>query len=55
MFERFGEVVNVIIIREPFTNLSRQFGFIYFKNKNDAEEAIKELNDTDLNGSRIIV
>ena len=50
VFEKFGEIVDLWLARDP-----PGFGFLTFKNKDDAERAVREMNDMDWHGSRIKV
>lgn len=45
LFEAFGEVVSVKIIKDQYTDKSKGFGFIEMRTADDAERAIRELND----------
>lgn len=45
LFAAFGEVVSVRIVRDPYTDRSRGFGFVEMKNPAEADKAIEELND----------
>lgn len=54
-FAAFGEVDNVRVVKEPETNRSRGFGFVTMATKEQGEEAMAKLNDTDLKGRRINV
>jgi polyadenylate-binding protein len=49
LFEQFGETVSVRIQHDPFTKMSRGFGFVSFKDHNSAEKAVRELA-----GSRVL-
>lgn len=55
MFEPFGELVEVTVIKDRMTGRSKGFGFVTFKNKEDAEKAIKELHEKELDGRKMIV
>jgi RNA recognition motif-containing protein len=54
-FERFGEVSSVKIIKDRDTGRSKGFGFVEMPETADAEEAIKELNGTQIKGREIVV
>jgi RNA recognition motif-containing protein len=45
LFAAFGEVVSVRIVKDPYTDRSRGFGFVEMKNPAEADKAIEELND----------
>ena len=47
VFGKYGKIVQHAIVRS--------FGFVHFENKEDAEKAIKELDDTEFKGSVIKV
>lgn len=55
LFEKKGEVLSVDIIKDRDTGRAKGFGFVEMPKQNEAEEAIKTLNDTELNGRRISV
>lgn len=50
VFERFGEVVAAKIITDRETGRSKGFGFVEMKNDSEAQTAIAELNDTEIEG-----
>ena len=55
-FEQFGEVIDAVVIMERDNpNRSRGFGFVEFANEEDADRAIAEMNETELDGRRIMV
>ena len=54
-FAPFGEVANVQLITDKFSGQSKGFGFVEMPNNNEADEAIKSLNDTALKGRDIKV
>jgi len=54
-FTRFGEVDSVKIIMDKMTGKSKGFGFVEMPNDDEAQEAINELNDTELDGRTIVV
>ena len=55
IFEEFGEVVSVKIISDKFTGKSKGFGFVEMTNKEDGQQAIQKLNDSELDGRTIVV
>jgi RNA recognition motif-containing protein len=54
-FEQFGEVSSAKVIFDKFTGNSRGFGFVEMDNDQEAMDAIEALNDTELDGRRIVV
>jgi RNA recognition motif-containing protein len=54
-FAKYGKVKSTKIIRDLFSQQSKGFGFIEMLNNNEASDAIKEFNTSELKGKRIIV
>ena len=54
-FAQFGEVSSCSVITDKFTGQSKGFGFVEMTNDDEADAAIKALNDTALNGRNIRV
>lgn len=54
-FESFGEVTSAKVVFDKFTGHSRGFGFVEMADDEQAMEAIRELNDTELDGRTIVV
>lgn len=52
-FNGFGQVLDSIVMRDRDTGRSRGFGFVTFENKQEAESAINNLNEQELDGRRI--
>lgn len=54
-FEKHGTVVSAKVITDRDTKRSRGFGFVEMENSSDATNAIKALNNAELNGRNIVV
>lgn len=54
-FEQYGEVVDCKIITDRDTGRSRGFGFVTFNEGNDADNAIAEMNGSELDGRSLRV
>lgn len=52
-FEAFGEVESANVIKDRFTGESRGFGFVEMPSKEEAQEAINNLNGKELMGQEI--
>ncbi len=55
LFEEFGEVSSIKIITDKFTGRSKGFGFCEMDNDEEAQQAIEELNGTEILGRAIVV
>ncbi len=54
-FSSFGEIEEVILVKDKFSGKSKGFGFVTFVNGDDADKATADLNNTDLKGRKIVV
>ena len=54
-FAKFGAVESATVIRDRYSDISRGFGFVEMSTDAEAEEAIKGLNGTMLDGRQITV
>ena len=54
-FKQFGEVTSAKVIIDKLTNRSKGYGFVEMPNDSEGYAAINELNETQLDGSTIIV
>jgi len=54
-FSAIGPVEEAIIIKDRDTKRSKGFGFVTFANKEDADRAIQELDNSELDGKTIKV
>lgn len=55
LFAAFGAVVSAQVITDRYTNQSKGFGFVEMSGDDEAQNAIKELNDSEVDGRRINV
>lgn len=55
VFESYGEVTEAKIIVDRETDRSRGFGFVTLADAEDAQRAMTELDDSELDGRRIRV
>lgn len=54
-FSQYGNIVNINIITDRFTNESKGYAFVELDNNDEAQKAISELNGTLLDGRSIVV
>ncbi|KAG9509449.1 Polyadenylate-binding protein 1A [Fragariocoptes setiger] len=55
MFEKYGKVLSAKVARDEETGKSKGFGFVAFEQAEDAEKAVEELNNKELNGRPLYV
>jgi RNA recognition motif-containing protein len=55
LFKKFGEVTSAKVIMDRQTGFSKRYGFVEMPDEQAAYEAIDKLNDTELDGSQIVV
>ena len=55
MFAAVGKVSSANVITDKFTGNSKGFGFVDFEDDKDADEAIKKLNESEVEGRKIFV
>jgi len=55
LFEQFGEVTDVKIIKDRLTGRSKGFGFVEMTDKEEAEKAIQKLDGSEVEGRNIRV
>ncbi len=55
IFEKFGEVTSAKVIMDKATNRSKGYGFVEMPDDNQGYAAINDLNDTQVDGSTIVV
>jgi RNA recognition motif-containing protein len=54
-FSEAGEVVSAKVITDRNTGQSKGFGFVEMSSDEEAKEAIKQLNDKELDGRKVVV
>ena len=54
-FEEFGEVTSAKVVMDHATGRSKGFGFVEMPDDQEANRAIQELNNAELEGSKIVV
>ncbi|CUA70457.1 Glycine-rich RNA-binding protein 2, mitochondrial [Rhizoctonia solani] len=54
-FQEFGQVLDSIVMRDRETGRSRGFGFVTFSNEAEAQNAMSQMNEQELDGRRIKV
>ncbi len=55
VFEEYGEVTTASVITDKFTGKSKGYAFVEMPNDEEAEKAIAELNDSEIDGRTIVV
>ncbi len=55
IFSQFGNVVTATVLKDRETNRSRGFGFVEMSTEEEAKAAIDALNNSDLEGRKIVV
>lgn len=53
MFTSFGQILSANVITDKFTGQSKGFGFVEMADDSAAQEAIKALDGSDLEGRRL--
>ncbi|CAE6405028.1 unnamed protein product [Rhizoctonia solani] len=54
-FSQFGQVLDSIVMRDRETGRSRGFGFVTFATEPEAQQAMSQMNEQELDGRRIKV
>ncbi len=55
MFAGIGEIEEAKVITDKFSGRSKGFGFVTMKDEKDAEKAVKEMNDKEIEGRKVVV
>jgi RNA recognition motif-containing protein len=54
-FEKFGKIIDAVVITDRETQRSRGFGFVTFENEEEAKKAIAEMNQQPVKGRPVNV
>jgi len=55
LFAQAGNVVSAQVVKDRETGRSRGFGFVEMSTDEEAQNAVKNLNGTDVEGRKIVV
>ena len=55
LFSSFGEIEDALVVANKYTGRSRGFGFVTFKKEGDADKAIAEMNEKNVEGRNLVV
>ncbi len=55
IFSQAGTVISAQVVKDRETNRSRGFGFVEMSTDEEADNAVKNLNDTEVEGRKIVV
>ncbi|MCK4649852.1 RNA-binding protein [Candidatus Pacearchaeota archaeon] len=55
IFSSFGNITEAVLIKDKFSGRSKGFGFITFENDEEAQKAISEMHEKDVEGRPLTV
>jgi cold-inducible RNA-binding protein len=55
MFSEFGNVSEAVVIVNKFNNRSKGFGFVTYDSDEEAQKAISEMNEKEIEGRKLTV
>lgn len=55
LFAKFGAVESARVVYDRVTGQSKKYGFVTMPNDEEAQKAIDTLNDTEIDGKKIVV
>lgn len=54
-FASFGNITEAVLIKDKYSGRSKGFGFVTFENDEDAQKAISEMHEKDVDGRPLTV
>lgn len=55
LFSEFGEIEEATVLKDKFSHRSKGFGFVTFVKDEDADKAVSEMNDKEVEGRKLKV
>lgn len=55
LFAEFGEIEEAVVLKDKFSGRSKGFGFVTFVNDEEADKAVSEMNDKEVEGRKLRV
>lgn len=55
LFNKYSSVTSAMVIQDKMTGRSRGFGFIELSDDAEADKAISEMNEMDIEGRKLVV
>ncbi len=55
IFASYGEIAEATLISDKFSGRSKGFGFVTFANDEDADKAVAEMNEKEVEGRKLTV
>ncbi len=55
LFAKYASVVSAVVISDKMTGRSRGFGFVEMSDPAEADKAISEMNEADIEGRKLVV
>lgn len=55
LFSKVGKVVSCSLVKDKFSNQSRGFAFVEMSSDKEAQDAIGEYHDSEIDGRKIVV
>lgn len=55
LFSKFGDIEDLVVLKDKFTGRSKGFGFVTFSDDAAADAAVTELDQTEFKNRKIVV